>query len=143
LRKEDIWKDSEELWSLWQNIAQLDTTSVNNILNSSEEADQLLTISAVTLATAVASSFSPFGQFITSKLVSIWESVLAKIAEILGRGINWTIQSINIPSQPLILNPAAPAMPSVPDSKTLWEEVVDIAEDVGDAIGGFFGGLFG
>jgi hypothetical protein len=60
-----------------------------------------------------------------SILVSTWKWVLARITEMLPDGINWTINNIDIPSGP-IQNPAAPAMPSAPDTGgTWWDELVD------------------
>jgi DNA-directed RNA polymerase subunit F len=76
------WKDSG-LWKFFVGLKDHDYEGVTNFINSSEEAEQILTISAVTAATAVACQRSPLGQHLTSILVSTWEWVLARIAEIL------------------------------------------------------------
>jgi hypothetical protein len=120
-----FWGNSEKLWDVLLNIIEQDEEELANILNSSDKVFQLLTISAVTLATTEVCRVTVIGRFVTLDLLPIWERFLARISKMLPSGFSFTIAGITIPSGPPIANPPPPVMPKPPEPKTWIEEIID------------------
>lgn len=122
------WRDSEGLFDLLIGIIKEnidDEEELANTLNSSDEIFQILTVSAVTLVTAEVCRVTVIGRFITSDLIPIWESFLAKISNKLPDWLSVDIFGIIISSRPPITNPPPPAMPTRPKPKNWLEEFLD------------------
>lgn len=123
-----FWRNSEGLIDLLIGIIEKNIDNeeeLANTLNSSDKVFQILTVSAVTLVTVEVCRVTFIGRFITSELIPIWESFLAKISNIFPGEINWSIGGIQIPSKPPITNPPPPAMPARPEPRTWLEEFID------------------
>jgi len=122
------WKDSSDLLEfgekLYKGVKDVDVDKLNaavNILITSPETSQILTIGSLTLATIAACYKSPFGTAVVTGVKTIYQSILDFIGRMLPDGINWTIQGIKIPNASSPSIPPAPipipTIPSAPSKK--------------------------